>query len=45
MVRTAMFMSLLASAATALAAIARVPGGYIVELEDGHVSITLLIQM
>ncbi|OAQ57618.1 peptidase [Pochonia chlamydosporia 170] len=36
MVRTAMFMSLLATAATALAAAARVPGGYIVELEDGQ---------
>lgn len=38
MVRTAVFTSLLAAAASAFAASHRVPGGYIVELEDGHVS-------
>ncbi|KID61032.1 subtilisin-like serine protease PR1C, partial [Metarhizium hybridum] len=36
MVKLEIFTSLLAAAATALAASARVPGGYIVELEDGH---------
>ncbi|KAG8414051.1 hypothetical protein J3458_011705 [Metarhizium acridum] len=36
MVRLEIFTSLLTAAATALAASARVPGGYIVELQDGH---------
>ncbi|KAK2595086.1 hypothetical protein QQS21_007217 [Conoideocrella luteorostrata] len=36
MVRSAIFTSLLAAASTALAALNRVPGGYLIELEDGH---------
>lgn len=47
MVRTSLFVSLLAAAASTLAAdpakIVKtvVPGAYIFELEDGHVSVSL----